>query len=104
MNKPCQAIATAKHRPKYLRLRSNHIGSGPGKRICSEDIATTRNIKGTAKRTEYPIIDDTPGPVDKSTPIISTTMTMDIGIAMSQNKLQALIALVFRTVFRLMLI
>ena len=61
-------------------------------------------MKGTAKRTEKPIIVDTPGPVDMSVPIISMTMTRDIGIEMSQNNLHSLMALFFSITFRSILI
>ena len=62
------------------------------------------NMMGTAKRTENPIIDDTPGPVDKSTPLIARTMTSDMGIEMSQNSRHPLMALFFRTACRSILI
>jgi len=62
------------------------------------------NMMGTAKRTENPIIDDTPGPVDKSTPLIARTMTSDMGIEISQNSLHPLMALFFRTACRSILI
>ncbi len=52
---------------------------------------------GTAKRTENPIIDDTPGPVDKSTLVIARTMKSDMGIEMSQNSFHPLMALFFST-------
>ena len=104
MNKPCQAMATAKHIPIYFRLRSNHIGNGPGNSVCTEDMATTRNMKGTAQRTEKPIIVDTPAPVDMSAPIVAMKMTMDIGIEMSQNNLHLLMALFASIVLRSRLI
>jgi hypothetical protein len=104
MNKPCHAIATAKHIPIYLRLRSNHSGNGPGNSVCKEDAATTRNMKGTAQRTEKPIIVDTPAPVDISASIMAMTITMDIGIEISQNNLHWLMALFFSTTFRSILI
>ena len=100
MNKPCHAIATAKHIPIYFRLRNHHIGKGPGNRVWTDDAATTRNMNGTANRTENPIIDDTPAPVDMSAPIIATIMKMDIGIEMSQNNLHSLMALFFSTALR----
>jgi hypothetical protein len=37
-------------------------------------------MKGTAKRTENPIISETPGAVDISTPIMAMTISVDIGI------------------------
>ena len=104
MNKPCHAITTAKHIPIYFLLRSNHIENGPGNSVCTEDMATTRNMKGTAQRTEKPIIVDTPAPVDMSAPIVAMKMTMDIGIEMSQNNLHLLMALFFSIAFRSMLI
>jgi hypothetical protein len=54
-------------------------------------------MKGTAQRTENPIIVETPGPVVRSAPVIATAMTMDIGTEMSQNNLQPLMALFFST-------
>ena len=104
MNKPCHAITTAKHIPIYFRLRSNHIENGPGNSVCTEDMATTRNMKGTAQRTEKPIIVDTPAPVDMSAPIVAMKMTMDIGIEMSQNNLHLLMALFVSIVLRSRLI
>jgi hypothetical protein len=61
-------------------------------------------MKGTAKRTENPIIVDTPAPVDMSAPIMAMTMTMHIGIEMSQNNLHWLMALFFSTTLRSILI
>ncbi len=61
-------------------------------------------MKGTAQRTENPIISETPGPVDISTPIIAMTMIVDIGIEIRQNKLHLLMALFFNIVLRLVLI
>ena len=103
MNRPCHAIATAKHIPMYFRLRSNHVVNGAGNNVCSADIATTTAMNGTAQRTEKPIICNTPGAVDRSTVDISTTMTMDIGTATSQNSLHWLMALFCSTAFRSML-
>ena len=61
-------------------------------------------MKGTAQRTENPIISDTPDPVDISTPIMAMTMIMHIGIEISQNKFHLLMALFFNIVFRSLLI
>ena len=61
-------------------------------------------MKGTAKRTENPIISETPDPVDISTPIIAMTIIVDIGIEISQNKFHLLMALFFNIVLRLVLI
>jgi hypothetical protein len=85
-------------------LPNHHIENGPGNKICTEDAATTRKISGTAKRTEYPIMCETPSPVERSVAINSTAMTMDIGIEMSQNKRQLLMALLFKSAFRFLLI
>ena len=100
MNAACHAIATAKQSPIYFRLRSHHIGNGPGNSIWTEDAATTRNMNGTAHRTENPIIDDTPAPVDMSTPSMAMTMTTDIGIEISQNNLHPLMALFSSAAFK----
>jgi len=52
-------------------------------------------MKGTAKRTENPIMCDTPDPVDMSVPINSTIMTADMGMETSQNNLHPLMTLFF---------
>gem|GEM_PF-4698108 len=52
-------------------------------------------MKGTANRTENPIMCDTPDPVDMSVPVNSTAMTADIGTEMSQNNLHPLMILLF---------
>ena len=100
MNKPCHDIATAKHIPIYFRLRNHHFEKAPGNSICTEDAATTKYMNGTAKRTEKPIIDDTPGAVDMSVPIMVTTIVMDMGIEISQNNLHLLMALCASNAFR----
>ena len=104
MNKPCHDIATAKHIPMYFRLRNHHFENDPGNSICTEDAATTKNMNGTAKRTEKPIIDDTPDAVDMSVPIMVTTIVMNMGIEISQNNLHLLMALCASKSFRSRLI
>ena len=61
-------------------------------------------MKGTAQRTENPIISETPGPVDISTPIMAMTISVDIGIEIRQNKLHLLMILFFNIVLRSVLI
>jgi|TARA_B110000263_G_scaffold47390_1_gene39377 hypothetical protein len=61
-------------------------------------------MKGTAKRTENPIISETPGAVDISTPIMAMTISVDIGIEIRQNKLHLLMILFFNIVLRSVLI
>ena len=100
MNKPCHDIATAKHIPMYFRLRNHHFEKLPGNSICIEDAATTKYMNGTAKRTEKPIIDDTPDAVDMSVPIMVTTIAMNMGIEISQNNLHLLMVLCASNVFR----
>ena len=100
MNKPCHDIATAKHIPMYFRLRNHHFENDPGNSICIEDAATTKNMNGTAKRTEKPIIDDTPDAVDMSVPIMVTTIAINMGIEISQNNLHLLMALCASNAFR----
>ena len=95
MKRPCHAMATAKHKPMYFRLRSSHAGIGPGNNLCSADIPTTRKIMGTANRTEYPIMCDTAGGVDISSDIISRIIMALIGIETSKKSPQPLSALVF---------
>ena len=104
MNKPCHDIATAKHIPMYFRLRNHHFENDPGNSICTEDAATTKNMNGTAKRTEKPIIDDTPDAVDMSVPIMVTTIVMNMGIEIRQNNLHLLMALCASNAFRSRLI
>lgn len=95
MNKPCQAIATAKHSPMYFRFRINQAENDPGNKPWTGEIAAIRKINGMANRTEKPIIVDTPEPDDMSTPDALTIMTSDIGTETSQNNRQPLIALFF---------
>ena len=100
MNKPCHAIATAKHMPIYLRLRKSHIVNGPGNSALRADVAVTRKIKGTAQRTENEIICETAAASDMSSPIISITIMTDIGTDTSQNSFHWFIALCCKTTFR----
>ena len=104
MKKPCHDIATAKHIPMYFRLRNHHFENDPGNSIFIEDAATTKYMNGTAKRTEKPIIDDTPDAVDMSVPIMVTTIVMNMGIEISQNNLHLLMALCASNAFRSRLI
>lgn len=103
MNKPCQAIATAKHKPTYFRLRSNHAENGPRNNVWAADAATTRYMKGTAQRTENEIISDTPAPVDISARIVVASITADIGTETSQNNRHPLMALLASNTFSLVL-
>ncbi len=57
-------------------------------------------MKGTAQRTENPIISETPAPVDISTPIMAMIMIVHIGIEISQNKFHLLMTLFFNVVLR----
>ena len=63
---PCHAIAAAKHRPTYLRLRNIQMPNGPGNIFWTDDAANAMNNSGTAQRTESWIIEETAGPLDRS--------------------------------------
>ena len=99
INSACHAIAAAKHSPKIFRLRNSHRLNGPDNSARIEDAAKARYSEGIAHRTEIWIMEETPGPVDKSVRIIAITMAMDIGPVMSQNSPHLLMALFFNTSF-----
>jgi hydrogenase maturation factor len=104
MNSACQAIAAAKHSPIIFRLRNSQRLNGPGNSDRAEDAANARYSKGIAHRTDSWIIDETPGPEDKSVRIIVIITAMDIGPVMSQNNRHLLMAFVFNISFSSMLI
>jgi hypothetical protein len=97
MNSDCQAIAAAKHNPKVFRLRNSQRLNGPGNSARIEDAPKARYSEGIAHRTESWIMEETPGPEDKSVRIIAMIMAMDIGPVMNQNNLHLLMVFVFNT-------
>ena len=93
-------MAAAKHRPKYLRLRSSQRLNAPGNSLWMAEAANATYSQGTAQRTDSWIMSETPGPVVRSLTVMATAMTTEIGPETSQNSPHLFTARALRMLFR----
>ena len=78
-----------------FRLRNNQRLKDPGSTAFKDDAAKATYNNGTAQRTDSCIIDETPSALERSMRNMVSTISMDIGVVISQNRFQPLMALIF---------